>query len=203
MNNKGLWLVVGIIVLAILAWWLWSGSQEGGFLGTINGQVSTSTNLGGEGGMAAQSGTVSTARRASDVASIASSISGASTFASLFASTGVKAAITGPGPYTIFVPTDGAISLLSSGTISGMSAAEKKRLIEYHVISGRAVDPAGIERGSLQALSGDALNFEVSDLDETARVNSAFAIKAYQGTNGVVYLISGVLLPPFDTNSEQ
>ena len=112
---------------------------------------------------------------------------------------GIKATIQGVGPYTVFVPTDGAFSLLESGTIANMSAAEKKRLVQYHVVSGRAIDPDAVKSGQIMALSKDVLNFEVSTTDKTARVNNSFFIKAYQGRNGIVYLVSAVLLPPEST----
>lgn len=195
-QNRGLWIGVAVVIVLILLglWWMSSSQPQtptGGQTGTTTG-----TQTGG-GGMTTGSNFVTTERRSSsNVADIVGSISGTSAFASLFASTGVRATIQGVGPYTIFVPTDGAFSLLPSGTIANMSAEEKKRLVQHHVISGKAIDPDAIQTGQVQALSKDMLNFEVSSTDRTARVNSAFFIKAYQGRNGVVYLISSVLLPP-------
>jgi uncharacterized surface protein with fasciclin (FAS1) repeats len=101
--------------------------------------------------------------------------------------------------YTIFVPTNGAFAQLPPGTVSNMSAAEKKRLIEYHVVSGRAVDPDQMTAGSIQALSGDILNFSYG-IDKIPLVNSAIVVTQYEGTNGVVIVIDNVLLPPKKSN---
>ena len=54
--------------------------------------------------------------------------------------------------------------------------------------------------GSIQALSGDALNFTFGT-DNIPMVNSAILITEYKGSNGVVYLIDNVLVPP--TSSQQ
>lgn len=201
MNNKTLVMAAGALVVVLAIAFLWQSATNGGMASLLGNHptVATSTT-----DTQTTTGKVSTTIRASsDVASIASHIVGASTFASLFASTGVKATITGKGPYTIFVPTDGSISLLAPGTIQNLSAAEKKRLVQYHIIKGRAVDPAGIETGFMTALSGDVLNFDVSDIDETARINNSFVVKAYKGSNGVVYLISAVLFPPAPHQTNQ
>jgi uncharacterized surface protein with fasciclin (FAS1) repeats len=140
-------------------------------------------------------------RSSDSVVTIAENLSGATDFASWLSSTGVAAMIKGAGPYTIFVPTDGAISQLPAGTISGLSTAGLKRLVEYHVVSGRAVDVSAENSGSIQALSGDALNFSLGT-NNTPMVNSALTITEYKASNGVVYLIDNVLVPPTSTQQQ-
>jgi uncharacterized surface protein with fasciclin (FAS1) repeats len=80
-----------------------------------------------------------------------------------------------------------------------MSAAEKKRLIQYHVVSGRAVDPDQMTAGSIEALSRDVLNFSYGPT-KIPMVNSAIVVTQYEGTNGVVIVIDNVLLPPKKSN---
>lgn len=196
-DNKGLWVGGAVLVIAVLLglWWFSAYQAPGNGGNNVNDEQSTGTN--GEQGSTGGGGIVSLERRtSSSVADIVASLGGTAAFSTLFSSTGVKSTIQGVGPYTIFVPTDGAFSLLPSGTIANMTAAQKKRLVQYHIISGKAIDPDAIKSGQVQALSKDMLNFEVSSTDRTARVNSAFIIKAYQGRNGMVYLISAVLVPP-------
>lgn len=134
-------------------------------------------------------------RTRSTVVEVAKSLSGTSQFNALFKSTGVAASITGAGPYTIFVPTNGAFSQLPPGTITKMSTAQKLRFMQYHVIAGRMIDSEAQVAGTVQALSGDALNFSFG-VDRIPLVNSAIFIEKYQASNGVVYLIDNVLLPP-------
>ncbi len=98
-------------------------------------------------------------RSSQTVNTIVANLSGTSQFNSLYKSTGVSGTVSASGKYTVFVPTNGAFAQLSGGIVSGMSAAEKKRLIQYHVVSGRAVDVDAEVSGTIQALSGDELNF--------------------------------------------
>jgi uncharacterized surface protein with fasciclin (FAS1) repeats len=137
----------------------------------------------------------SRSRTQSTVVEVAKSLSGTSQFNTLFKSTGAAASITGPGPYTIFVPTNGAFSQLPPGTITKMTAAQKLRFMQYHVIAGRMIDSEAQVAGTIQALSGDALNFSFG-VDQIPLVNSAIFIEKHQASNGVVYLIDNVLLPP-------
>lgn len=196
MNRTAIWTIAVLILIILLGWWIFAyrgqttTADEGG-----EGANATST-VDGSGSTNDGERTTVEDRSSSDVASIAASISGASTFASLFTATGVAADIESGEEYTIFVPTDGAISLLAEGTITGLSAAEQRRFIEHHVIEGRALDIDAVETGVITAMSGSELNFEVSDRDEIARVNNRFAITAYRGSNGIVYVINGVLFPP-------
>ena len=141
-------------------------------------------------------------RSAESVISIAENITGATEFSSLLANSGVAALVKGPGPYTIFVPTNTAFSQLPPGTISGLSAAGKKRLVEYSIVSGRAIDVTAQVAGTIQALSRDALNFSFG-ADNIPMVNSAILIKKYRANNGVVYLIDNVLVPPSGTTQQQ
>ena len=139
---------------------------------------------------------VAQSRVATDVPSIAEGLPDATRFSALLAQTGVAALLKGKGPYTIFVPTDRALRELPSGTLENMTAAQIKRLVEYHVVMGRAIDVDAVDTGTVQALSGDALNFSLQTGDQSARVNSSIVLEGYTTKNGIVYLINSVLLPP-------
>lgn len=135
-------------------------------------------------------------RPATTVTSIAEGLPDATRFASLLQNTGVDKLIASGQPYTVFVPTDRALRQLPAGMLSAMTPLELKRLVEYHVVLGRAIDVNAVDNGSATALSKDALNFSVNQGDLSARVNSSVVLEAYKGKNGIVYLINSVLLPP-------
>ena len=134
-------------------------------------------------------------RVSQSVVTIAENLPSATLFASLLSNMNLGAALQGPGPFTIFVPTNAAFSQLPQGTISGLSAAAKLRFVKYHIIIGRAVDPSAELSGTIQAFSGDALNFSIGT-DDIPLVNSAIVVSTYKAKNGVVYLIDNVLIPP-------
>ena len=197
-----LWIGIIFAIIAISAfWYLWSMSANGPMFGGPDSSdtASTTDTEAATAPAADQKPATITAtsksRTRSTVVEVAKSLSGTSQFNTLFKSTGVAASITGPGPYTIFVPTNGAFSQLPPGTITKMSAAQKLRFMQYHVIAGRAIDSEAQVAGTIQALSGDALNFSFG-VDQIPLVNSAIFIEKYQANNGVVYLVDNVLLPP-------
>ena len=200
MNHKTrLWLgtVVILIIASLLAWYL-SENQPTLPLVEDSSTTETVTNTSGSGEVSVPGSNVTITkviRSTQTVQTIVSSLSGASQFRSLFSSTGVSATVKSTGTYTIFVPTNGAFAQLSGGTISNLSTAEKKRLVQYHVITDRAVDVDAELAGSMRALSGDELNFSYAE-NKIPMVNSAIVITEYVGKNGIVYLIDNVLLPP-------
>jgi uncharacterized surface protein with fasciclin (FAS1) repeats len=201
-TNKDVW--IGVIALAIIAGvgtlWLVESYRISSMVvstTTVPVAVTTATTTDATTTPAVQ--IPKPVNRASQsVVTIAEHITGATEFASLMATSGVAALIKGPGPFTIFVPTNGAFSQLPRGTISKLSPAAAKRLVEYHVVSGRAIDPSAEVSGSIQTLSGDMLNFSLGT-DNIALVNSAILISAYTADNGIVYLIDNVLIPPSPT----
>ncbi len=199
-HNKAIWIgVVSLIVIAaIVLWWL-SATRSLGMLSFISTSVdSQQTNLTAE---TDDSGSIKiksdTSMKNKDVASIVRGLKNGTTFNGYFRSTGIAATINpkSESKYTVFVPTNGAFAQLPVGTVGNMSADEKKRLIQYHVVSGRAVDTDQMNSGTIEALSRDVLNFSYGT-DKIPMVNSAIVITQYQGSNGVVIVIDNVLLPP-------
>ena len=208
-QNKGIWVgVVSLIVIAALVLWWLAANRPLGMLSQMSSttaDVATSTTESTSTVTTTTKGNVTvkkdSAKKSQDVATIVRGLSTGSTFAAYFRSTGVASTINpkSTSKYTIFVPTNGAFAQLPPGTVSNMTAAEKKRLVQYHVVSGRAVDPDQMTAGSIEALSGDVLNFSYGPT-KIPMVNSAIVVTQYEGSNGVVIVIDNVLLPPKKTN---
>jgi len=201
-GGTSLWIgiILIVVIVAMGLWYYLVHSTNGPMSDTFGNPVASTTDTLATSSLPATKKTVGTktapaSRKLSTVATIAQGLPNTSQFISLFKSTGVATQITGPGPYTVFVPTNGAFSQLPSGTITKMTAAQKLRFIQYHIIVGRAIDPEAQTAGTVQALSRDALNFSFG-ADKIPLVNSAIFLQKYQASNGVVYLIDNVLLPP-------
>lgn len=188
-----------VVVVAISAWYRAAHEPAGGSLfgglGLTDETASTTPAAASSTSPGKQKVAAKKPAALASVTTTAERLPGASQFISLFKSTDVAAAVTGKGPYTIFVPTNGAFSQLPAGTIPKMTPAQKLRFVQYHVVVGRAIDPEAQVAGTIQALSGDMLNFSFG-ADKIPLVGSAIFIKKYQASNGVVYLIDNVLLPP-------
>ena len=195
-----MWLWIGgvaiVVVIALGLWWISSNQSVNSDMGT-QATSTAATSTGSNGGSTTSggdSGPSITTRSGQTVKAIVASLSDASDFQSYFASTGVSAMVGSASQYTIFVPTNGAFNDLPAGTISKMTAAQLKRLVEYHVVSGKSIQANEEKAGAIQALSGDPLNF--SNSNNIPMVNSSLLVAEYKGSNGVVYLINSVLLPP-------
>jgi uncharacterized surface protein with fasciclin (FAS1) repeats len=129
--------------------------------------------------------------------------------------TAVKAAdlvgtLKSAGPFTVFAPTNAAFNKLPEGTVANLLKPENKsqlaKILTYHVVSGN-LDAAAvmdaIQKGNgkvvLTTVSGGKLTAslemgKVKLTDESG--NSAFVTVAdLKGTNGVVHVIDGVVLP--------
>lgn len=114
------------------------------------------------------------------------------------------------GPFTVFAPTNAAFDKLPAGTVDNLLKPENKvqltKILTYHVVSGKidaAAVVAAIKGGNgkavLTTVSGGKLTAsmdmgKVKLTDESG--NSAFVTAAdLTGTNGVVHVIDGVVLP--------
>lgn len=187
---KSNWLIAGIVIVAALVLGWWAITPHDAMMEDDSMATTTQGTTGG-----AREGVITKDYSNQSVLSIAQSISGASTFASWLSATGVSSELSASGTYTVFIPTDGSINQLPKGTYSSLSAAEKKRFVEYHIIKGKALDADALAAGVETALSGDALNVNYGQ-NKIPMINSAIIIEAYQGKNGVVYLIDNALIPP-------
>lgn len=129
-----------------------------------------------------------------DVVAIAKSL-GATRFVNLLNETGVANSLQGAGPFTIFVPSDAAMAAANK-SISAMSRAQLTRMVEYHIIADRQINPAALVSGNVRSLSGDYVNVLMSPIDHTPRIGSGEILKTATASNGIVYVVSSVLLPP-------
>ena len=107
--------------------------------------------------------------------------------------TGLDAVLSGPGPFTLFAPTDAAFEALPAGTLESLSDEELADILKFHLVAAN-LPAAALEPGSLTTVQGATIEI---DLSSGVRVNEATVIGAdLPATNGVVHVIDQVLLPP-------
>ncbi len=94
----------------------------------------------------------------------------------------------GSGPYTLFVPTNAALSA------ADLSAGED--VLEYHVVEG-SYTLENLESGTLETVSGLALEVSVNG-DSVSLNGEANVVEPnnLDAVNGVVHAIDSVLTPP-------
>ena len=112
---------------------------------------------------------------------------------------GLVDALSGEGPFTVFAPTDDAITALV--TELGITADDLLALegladiLTYHVVGATALSTDLMDGDTFTTLNG--ADITISIMDGTVMVNNATVTVADITTdNGVVHVIDAVLLPP-------
>jgi transforming growth factor-beta-induced protein len=112
------------------------------------------------------------------------------------------AALKGPGPFTVFAPTDAAFAKLPPGTLNDLLKPQNKpKLIEilsYHVVAGRTLAAADILalNPPFKLEMSNGLSTQITEYVGDIKINDATVIVANVfGTNGVIHAIDRVLLP--------
>ena len=112
---------------------------------------------------------------------------------------GLKDELKGPGPFTVFAPSDEAFAKLPKGELDKLLKNKKKlaELLHYHVVSGAAVKAADV--GSMPtAKSVAGQDIAIAAAGGTVKLNdSATVVQAdIIATNGVIHVIDTVLTVP-------
>ena len=121
------------------------------------------------------------------------------TLAAALKAAGLIETLKGPGPFTVFAPTDAAFAKLPAGTLDNLLKPENKaalrRVLTYHVVAGREMASDVVKATSAKAVSGDVLSIKASG--DTVMIDKARVIKTdIVATNGVIHVVDTVLLPP-------
>jgi len=123
---------------------------------------------------------------------------------------GLVETLKGPGPFTVFAPTNAAFAALPAGTVDTLLKPESKGaltgVLTYHVVAGR-MDAAALAKAiadgkgsaSLKTVAGGTLTAsaaggKVMVTDEKGGSATVAIADVYQ-SNGVIHVIDKVLLP--------
>jgi uncharacterized surface protein with fasciclin (FAS1) repeats len=120
------------------------------------------------------------------------------TLAKALQAAGLVATLKGPGPFTVFAPTDEAFAKLPAGTLDTLLKPENsqklQRVLTYHVVSGKVMAADAMKVKSAKAVSGDSIT--VTTVGGTVKVDNATVTKAdIAASNGVIHVIDTVILP--------
>lgn len=123
---------------------------------------------------------------------------------------GLVSVLEGPGPFTVFAPTNEAFDKLPAGTVSNLLKPENKekltQILTYHVVPGRittkdlkAMIKKGGGKAELKTVEGGMLTATMSHgkymiADEKGGTATITIPNVYQ-SNGVIQVINAVLLP--------
>ena len=119
-------------------------------------------------------------------------------------------ALSGEGPFTVFAPNNDAFSKIDSETLGNLLKPENVKalsnILTYHVVSGNlmasdvaAALKSGYGRAKLTALNGQTLTARKKDgkiyLKDAQGNMSEIIATDVAGSNGVIHVISSVVMP--------
>ncbi|MFS2049065.1 fasciclin domain-containing protein [Variovorax sp. Varisp41] len=123
---------------------------------------------------------------------------------------GLVETLKGPGPFTVFAPTNAAFAALPAGTVDTLLKPENKTtlagILTYHVVPGK-IDAAALTKliadgkgsANLKTAAGGSLTAKssggkVTITDEKGGTATVTIADVYQ-SNGVIHVVDKVLLP--------
>ena len=120
------------------------------------------------------------------------------TLAAALKAGGLIDTLKGPGPFTVFAPTDEAFAKLPAGTVADLLKPENKEklvaILTYHVVPGKAMAKDVMGMTSAKTVNGKELKLKI--VDGKVMVNDSTVVQAdIQASNGVIHVIDKVLMP--------
>jgi uncharacterized surface protein with fasciclin (FAS1) repeats len=133
-----------------------------------------------------------------DIVDTAVSAGSFQTLARALEAAGLAETLKGPGPFTVFAPTDEAFAKLPKGTIESLLKPENRTkltaILTYHVVPGRVMAAQVAAMTSAPTVNGQPL--AIGAAHGTVTVGQASVVKAdILCSNGVIHVIDTVLLP--------
>ena len=120
------------------------------------------------------------------------------TLAAALTAADLVSTLKGPGPFTVFAPTDEAFAKLPAGTVDSLlkDIPKLKAILTYHVVAGKvmAADVMTMDGKSATTVNGAALKISTTG---GVKLNGATNVVKtdIECTNGVIHVIDSVLLP--------
>ncbi len=119
-----------------------------------------------------------------------------STLTRLINEAGLADTLRGPGPYTVFAPSDDAFKAVPAKTMQDLAADKEllKSVLTYHVLAGKVM-AAEVKNGNVKTVQG--ANIALASAGTFVTVEDAVVQQAdVAASNGVVHVIDRVLMPP-------
>jgi len=111
---------------------------------------------------------------------------------------GLAETLQGPGPFTVFAPTDAAFAKLPAGTVEALLQDKEKlaSILTYHVVAGKVLAGDIVKANGATPKTVNGLPLDVVVRGGKVYVNGVNVVTAdVQASNGVIHIIDAVLLP--------
>ena len=144
--------------------------------------------------IAATLAAASLAAQAKDIVDTAVAAGSFKTLATALQAAGLIDTLKGPGPFTVFAPTDAAFAKIPKADLDALlkDKAKLTAVLTYHVVPGQVM-AKDVKAGSVKTVQGGMLSLGTTG---GVTVNNAKVVQAdVVASNGVIPVIDSVVLP--------
>ena len=117
------------------------------------------------------------------------------TLATALQAAGLIETLKGPGPFTVFAPTDAAFAKIPAEDLQAILADKAKltQILTYHVVAGEVTAADVAKLSGAKTVEGQSVTIDAS---HGVKIGGANVIKAdVMASNGVIHVIDSVILP--------
>ncbi|MEZ5318042.1 MAG: fasciclin domain-containing protein [Vicinamibacterales bacterium] len=148
--------------------------------------------------MVATGATTTTAQQPKDIVDTAVAAGSFKTLVAAVQAAGLVDTLKGPGPFTVFAPTDEAFAKLPAGTVEDLLKPENKQklvaILTYHVVPGSVMAADVVKLDQAKTVNGQMVS--ISTMGTGVMVDNAHVVKTdIKASNGVIHVIDSVILP--------
>ena len=135
--------------------------------------------------------------KAKDIVAVASGNGSFNTLVAAVKAAGLVETLQGPGPFTVFAPTDEAFAKLPKGTVEDLLKPENKAklagILTYHVVAGKVMAADVVKLKTATTVEGSNV---MIDTMNGVKIDGANVVKTdIVCSNGVIHVIDSVILP--------
>lgn len=204
MNNWILGVIVAVLVLGGLGYYMSTDTKdamiqrESAMMENTNDTMMDNRPTPQEQGVMVGGAAMLPSRDIVDNAALASNVT---TVVAAVQAAGLVETLKGPGPFTVFAPTNAAFAKLPAGTVDTLllptNKAQLTGILTYHVVAGRYTSADLRDGQVLKTVQGGNLTIRKA-ADGKITVNGTAMVETSDviSSNGVTFVIDSVLTPP-------
>jgi len=134
----------------------------------------------------------------SDIVDTAIAAGSFSTLVAAVQAAGLEETLRGPGPFTVFAPTDAAFAALPAGTVDTLLLPENRdqlrSILTYHVVSGRVMASEAAAMSAAPTVQGSSA--PIVAVEGGLTIGGARIVTTdIACSNGVIHVIDAVMMP--------
>lgn len=135
-----------------------------------------------------------TAAHAKDIVDTAVAAGSFKTLVTAVQAAGLVDTLKGPGPFTVFAPTDEAFAKIPKADLDALLADKAKltAVLTYHVVPGKVM-AADVKAGKVKTVQGSEIT--LSTMGGVKVDNAKVVSTDVAASNGVIHVIDSVIMP--------